>query len=55
MYIHQEKVSFVFTLKGFAGDNLGFAFCGKDKDWFIFVIAELSEEEDCITRGDGVI
>ena len=51
----EEKVSSIFTLKGFTGDNLGFAFCGKDKDRFIFVVAKLSKEEDCITRGKGII
>ena len=53
--ILEEKVSFVFTLEGCTGDNLGFAFCGKDKDRFVFVVAKLSKEEDCITRGEGII
>ena len=53
--ILEEKVSSIFTLKGFTGDNLGFAFCDKEKDRFISVIAKLSKEEDCITRGEGII
>ena len=49
MYVYQEKVPFVFTLKGFTGNNLGFAFCGKEKDRFIFVVAELSKKSKNVT------
>ncbi|HPA66468.1 MAG TPA: hypothetical protein PL190_08085, partial [Caldisericia bacterium] len=49
--IQKMNVSSIFTLKRLAGNNLGFAFCGKDKDWFMFVVAELSDKNKNITGG----